>query len=228
VTLPNDRYVPVHADAIVAAVAADRERFGDLADHVAALEEALEHVVEQEAQAFRRRLGRRYEAFDPARETIDVGGSRSTEAEDRDRERDELRSMIAYLLDQANYERLQQRQVDAALAITNSAGLRIRMRPDRLRFLDLYVRGRSEEQRTFRTWRHPFRGEKRRIALFRRLAVVFQRVDDERLALKLFREIPSADIEALLPHAEVEMTPLDRLWVVAGGLGALGGVATKI
>lgn len=228
VTEPNDRYVPVPADAIVAAVAGDRERFGDLVDHVAALEEALEHVVEQEAQAFRRRLARRYEAFNPARETIDVAGSRPTDAAARDEECEEQRSMIAYLLDKANYERLQQGQVDAAIAVTNSAGLRIRMRPDRVRFIDLYVRGYAEEDRVFRTWRHPFRGETRRVELYRRLAVVFQRVDDDRLALKMFREIPCADVEALLPHAEVEMTPLDRLWVVAGGLGALGGVATKI
>jgi hypothetical protein len=79
-----------------------------------------------------------------------------------------------------------------------------------------------------RTWRHPIRGEPRQVELYRRLAVVFQLVGDEQLNLKLFREIPGADVEALLPHADVEMTQFDRFKVVAGGLGALGGVATKV
>jgi hypothetical protein len=228
VARPNDRYVPVDADAIMAAVAADRDRFGQLAEHVFELEEALQHVVDQEAIAFRRKLARRYDGFNPARETIDLQGARAGEPDARDRDREEVRSMVAYLLDKANYEQLQQRQFDEELAITNSAGLRIRMRPEQLRFLDLYVRGLSEEDRVVRTWRHPIRGETRRVEVFRRIALVFQLANDERLNLKMFREIPRADIEALLPHAEVDMTPLDRIWVVAGGLGALGGVATKI
>jgi hypothetical protein len=224
----NDRYVPVDADAIMAAVAADGDRFGRLAEHVYELEEALQHVVDQEAIAFRRQLARRYECFNPARETIDIRGAADSEPDARDRDREEVRSMVAYLLDKANYEQLEQRQFDEALAITNSAGLRIRIRPEQLRFLDLYVRGLSEEDRVVRTWRHPIRGETRRVEVFRRIALVFQLANDERLNLKMFREIPRADIEALLPHAEVDMTPLDRIWVVAGGLGALGGVATKI
>jgi hypothetical protein len=225
-SLPDDRYIPVRIEALMAELARQHDVFGELSAQVEPFERALEHAILQETSAFKRAIGRAYEPVNPARETI-------AHAEDDDASVvegriDALRGMVSYLLDKANYEPLDEGQIEATLHLASTHGMRIRVNPDRMEFLDLYVRGRAETTRNVRTWRHPFRGEDRPIEIFRRLAVVFRPSTEERVSLKMFREIPLEDVEALLPHAEPQMTRFDKLKIVGGGLGALGGVATKL
>lgn len=223
VHLPDDRYVPLRSDDLVAALAADAERFGLAPAQVHAVAEALDRVVAQEIEDLRRGLERAYHPFDPARDTLLLG-------EDAGRAERVVRArlLVAYVLDKANYEALDSAQVEAAVGAANSYGIRIRVNPERVQWLELWVRGRTTGVRTVRTLRRPWKGEEHEVELYRRLAVVFQGKDDDALNLKLFREIPVADVEALLPHAEVAMSALDRLKVFGGSLGALGGVATKV
>lgn len=210
----------------MAQIGADETSFGDVAELIEPLELAFEHVILQETAAFRRRMGRRYETLNPARETI-------VHAEDSDDSRvddqiDELREMIGYLLDKANYEPLEEGQLETTLHLASTHGMSVRVNPERLEFLELYVRGRASTTRNVRTWRHPIAGEERDIEIFRRLAVVFRSRGARQVNLKLFREIPLEDVEALLPHAEAQMTQFDKLKIIGGGLGALGGLATKL
>ena len=223
--LPDDRYIPVRIEALVAELA-EAQRFGELASSIEALERAFEQAILQETAPFRRALARTYEPFNPARETI--VHAEDLEAAVAERRIAKLRGMVSYLLDKANFERLEDGQLEATLHLAATHGMRIRVNPDRVAFLDLYVRGRAESKRTVRTLRHPIRGEVRTIEVFRRLAVVFRPSDEARVNLKLFREIPLEDVEALLPHAEAQMTRLDKLKIVGGGLGALGGISSKL
>ncbi len=225
-SLPDDRYIPVRIDKLMAELGEQSDRFGAVSDTIEPLELAFEHVILQEAATFRRRVGRRYETLNPARETI--VHEEDAESEVLDAEIEALRTMVAYLLDKANYEPLEEGQLEATLHLASTHGMRIRVNPDRVAFLDLYVRGRATRSRTVRTIRAPFRGEERSIEIFRRLAVVYRGAEATQVALKLFREIPLEDVEALLPHAEPQMTRLDKLKIIGGGLGALGGVATKL
>lgn len=223
VHLPDDRYVPLRSDDLVAALAADAERFGLAPAQVQAVAEALDRVVAQEIEDLRRGLERAYHPFDPARDTLLLGDD-AGRAERVER----ARRLVAYVLDKANYEALDSAQVQAAVGAANSYGIRIRVNPERVEWLELWVRGRTSATRTIRTLRRPWKGEEHEVELYRRLAVVFQGKDDDALNLKLFREIPVADVEALLPHAEVAMSALDRIKVFGGSLGALGGLATKV
>ena len=223
VELPDDRFVPVRSEDLVAALQADAS-LGVVASRVSEVASAMEALVEQEAATLRRALSRRYERFNPARETVVVT---EDDAKQCSRSLGELCEVLEYLLDKANYERLDDGQLASALSVTNSHGIRVRVDPGRVRILDLYVRGQTTVERRIRTLRHPLAGEERKVELFRRLAVVFQLADEEVLNLKLFRDIPVADVEALLPHAEVEMSTFDRLKIVGGGLGALGGLLVK-
>jgi hypothetical protein len=71
----------------------------------------------------------------------------------------------------------------------------------------------------------PWKRLERKIEIYTRLAVVAQLTGEDCLRLKLFRDIPVADVEALLPHAEATMTVLDRAMVVGMGAGSLGTLA---
>ncbi len=223
VSLPDDRYVPIRADDLVEAMAKDGETFGDAAAQLPAVADALERVNDREARALYRALERAYDRFNPDRETLALAGT-GDDADSRDR----LRRLLHYMFDKANYDRLDDVQLQAAIASASSHGMTIKISPEKVDTLDLFVRGRTEQTRRVRTWRHPFKGEERQVELYRRLAVVFRMRDDRNVAIKLFREIPVSDLEALLPHAEVAMTSVDRVKIIGGGLGALGGVAWKI
>lgn len=223
VHLPDDRYVPLRPDDLVAALAEDADRFGLGADELRAVADALDRVVAQEIEELRRGLERAYDPHNPARDTLLLGDD-GTRVECAVR----ARRLVAYVLDKANYELLDTAQVEAAVGAANSHGIRIRVNPERVRWIELWVRGRTTGARAVRTLWRPLKGEQRELELYRRLAVVFQSKDDEAINLKLFREIPVADVEALLPHAEVAMSALDRLKVLGGSLGALGGVAGKL
>ena len=223
--LPDDRFVPIRDDDLVAAIEADRDRFPQVHGHVGRVAEALARVIDQEATAFHRMLDRQYAVFNPDRETIgpgDLAALRTAGAFAG------FCANLGYLLDKANFERLDHLQVEAAIQAANSQGLRIRVRSERVEHLDLFVRGRSVVQGRVRTWRGPFKGEPRDLDVYQRLVVVVQLKQSPALLLKLFREIPVADLEALLPHAEVQMSLGDRLKVIGGGAGALGGLAAKL
>ncbi len=226
VHLPDDRYVPLRPEDLVSALAEDAARLGLTAPQVHAVAEALDRVVTQETEALRRGLERAYDPHNPARDTM-LLGSPASESQQAERA-DEARRLIAYVLDKANFESLDAAQVRAAVGAANSHGIRIRVNPDRVQWLELWVRGRTTATRAVRTLRHPIDGEPHEVELYRRLAVVFQSSDDASINLKLFREIPVADVEALLPNAEVAMSLFDRLKVFGGSLGALGGLATRL
>lgn len=231
---PDDRFVPVRACELVGALADDADRFGLTADQVQQIATALHDVIVQESAAFQQALGDTYAGFNPDRDTQPLEPL------------DEIRTppayaafcqRLAYLLDKANFRRLSDVQVDQAIATANSHGLRIRLHPERVAELLLWVRGRGTITRTrrdWRRWRHWKRwqdvayGEELELPVYRRLAVVARLKDDPHVVIKLFKDIPDEDIEGLLPHAEVDMGIMDRLVVFGSGAGALGSTASKL
>ncbi|MCA9651203.1 MAG: DUF3754 domain-containing protein [Myxococcales bacterium] len=223
VQLPDDRYIPVRPDDLVDALVDDAASLSIGGDDLRALAEGLERVVSQEIEELRRGVDRAYDPHNPARDTLLVGG-----AEQLATRAAGLGPLVSYLLDKANYESLDDVQLDAALRAANSQGVRIRFEPERLETIELWVRGRTTARRSVRSLRRPIRGQEHEVELYRRLAVVFRAKGEDELNLKLFREIPVADVEALLPHAEVQMGALDRLKVLGGSLGAMGGVLAKL
>src|SRR5688572_23392322 len=225
VLLPDDRFIPIRVEDFIEAVVRDTDTFGPDAAKLGEIGDALDRIVDRESSCFSRRLERYFAPFNPDRDTL---APADDEGEDHDAMRTTLGEMLDYMFDKANYARLDDAQFASALDAAKSHGMKIRLVPEKVASIDLYVRGRGEERRRVRTLRRPIKGEERDVELYRRLAVVFRMEGEEHVNIKLFREIPVSDLEALLPHAEVEMSPLDRLKIVGGGLGALGGVAWKI
>lgn len=219
---PDDRFVPVRPCDLVAALAEDHERFRIDPDLLRRFAQALQDVIEQEADTFHRDLLDRYAAVNPDRDTrplVPLAQQRTPELYAR------LTRQIAYLLEKANFRQLSQVQVDAAIRTARAFGLCIRLRPDRVQHLAVWARGRGTTTRTRRRWFRPWRVETLTLPVYRRLVVVAQLRDDPHLLVKLFKNIPDIDVEALLPHAEVVMTLQDRLLVFGGGAGALGSTA---
>lgn len=221
---PDDRWIPVRPETLAVAMARDAPSLGPAAVQASDVEAALARVVDQEARGFAVELDRRYARFNPDRETLIVEGrGRGQRAA-----RFDLLERLTYLLEKANFERLDERQLEAALATANTQGMKIRVDPSKIERLELFVRGQARVRVRVKTPKNPILGEERELDVYRRLAVIFQLKGDTNISLKMFREIPVADLESLLPHAEVEMNWFDRAKIMVGGAGALGGLASKV
>lgn len=225
VHLPDDRFIPLRPDDLGLALSRDGASFGPDAPRLRAVFETMRSILEQEADRFEKALAAQYAAFSPDRDTLlldDVSAARSAER---------FASLLArldYLLEKANFEPLSDVQLDQFVCMANTRGLRVRLHTDRIDYLKLWVRGRGEREQLVRTWRHPIRGELRRAPVCRRLALVARLKGDPHVLLKLFKDIPASDVEALLPHAEVAMTWLDQLRVIGSGAGALSSTVFKL
>ncbi|MCK4872942.1 MAG: DUF3754 domain-containing protein [Phycisphaerales bacterium] len=220
--MPDDRFIPIRACDLVSAVAED-DRFGDDHERLREVALALQDVIDQEALAFSRAITDCYAAFNPDRDTIPLSQDGAT-----DKSAEQMHTWIEYVFEKANFEQLDDVEIEEAIHAANTQGLRVRLRPELIEEMSLWVRGRSTMQRRFRTWRHPIRGVERELVVYRRLVVMARLHDDPNISLKLFKDIPIADLEALLPHAEVRMSWFDRFKAFGGGAGAAGSLVAKL
>ena len=221
----DDRFVPLRACDLIDALAGDSVRFGADADRLREVAGAIADIIDQEADEFERDLLDRYAAFNPDRDTIVADARRD------DRSRTHLRQLLArfdYLMEKANFERMSDVQIEAAVRTANSHGMRIRLNPDRIAELRIWVRGRGRIERCKKNWRHPLKGVPRDVEVFRRMVVLARLRDAPHVSIKIFKDIPEEDVEALLPHAEVAMGWFDRVMMLGGSAGAAGSTGMKV
>lgn len=222
---PDDRFIPIRAGALATAMAAEAERFRSDPDVIRRVADTIEEIVEQEVSAFERAMADRYAPFNPDRDTIpqiDLDEVRTPQGYE------ELSDRVDYLLEKANFTPLTEDQIRQAIRDANTFGFQVRVCPERIDRLKVWVRGCRIDHRRLRKWRHPIRGQQLDVLVYRRLATVARLKDQPYVNLKLFKEIPTTDVEALLPHADVKMTLLDRLKLLGGGAGAIGTTAMKV
>ena len=94
--------------------------------------------------------------------------------------------------------------------------------------LRIWVRGRGATTKLERRAWRPWQADEIEVPLFKRLVVVTRLKGEPHVILKLFKDIPEAEAEALLPHAEVTMSLWDRIKLLGTGAGTLGITVTKL
>lgn len=214
----DDRFIPIRAGDLTRALAEDAGRFGLKPAALLELAARIERSINARDNETERRLADLYADFNPDRDTKPIGNV--TEARTPQRHA-ELQEGLAHLLTRANFDRLEGVEVERVIRKATSRGLRVRLNADRIKFVHVWVRGRGQVPVWRPTWRHPIRGVTQDVNCYRRLAVIAQLRDDPHVLLKLFKDIPEADVEALLPHAETEMTLSDRVLLVGGSAGTV-------
>ena len=221
----DDRFIPVRAEDLAEVLSRDSQTFGEHAGALRAIAEAVTLVIDQEVGAFERELSHAYAPFNPDRDTLVMPGD---EPSGEDGEADGVMDMLENLLWQANFEEMDDDQVIAAIQAANTHGMRIRLDPERVRILRVWVRGHGTATQWRRTWRRPWKKESFEVPVLKRLVVAVRMKASPHVMLKLFKEIPISDLESLLPHAKVKMSPREMVKLAATGSGTIWTLAFKI
>ncbi|BFT29347.1 hypothetical protein D210916BOD24_05230 [Alteromonas sp. D210916BOD_24] len=149
-------------------------------------------------------------------------------------------SGFAQLLDAANYEKVTDNDLKAALEEESLFKVRLAVNFDDFEDVVFYRRGESERTETLRYF---FGLRKKQISFthYDRVAVYFTFKDEAYFEskgmkpvtftpgstlVKLFQNVPKADLEMLFPNSEVKMRPIDKFIISASA--AIGGTVVLV
>lgn len=226
----KEHYIPLRRDELVERLAATEglgEREGQTLRSFAKMLAALLH---REHHATLDELKTDYAPFDPdSSDPPKVPGKLDEEFRERVFEK------FGSLLERANFRQLTADEIADALEANSRMGLRVDVNLDLFERLEIHVRGdivgRWEVAGKF--------GKKQtvEVPLYERLAVIFRLRSDRPLpkgfkpgviTIKLFKNIPQADIETVLPGPKVRMSWLDQAKIFAPTASGLAIAAFKL
>jgi hypothetical protein len=180
------------------------------------------------------RLKADYTPFDPDQELKDY---RWPTEESRPPLLDELFEQFAVLLRKANFRRLTRDELTQIMLGASAWGVDMHVPWEAYEKVDVYVRGLGTGRREIRPWYRLFRKEQVTVPTYSRVVIILKQrahkaigwdADTRNVFLKLFKDIPTMDLEMLLPGTRIKMPLLDRLRLSGSGLGSLGYVIFKL
>lgn len=226
--LPLLRFIPFRRSDIVAlcrdGLAQDKAR--ELQFDFA--REKIEHYFQNDFHKIKQRLKDSYAPLDPDADTRMLEGLSEEDSSSS------LVDTLAEVLERANYEKVTDKALQRALKSSSLFQVRLFVDLNDFEEVLLYTRGASKRQETlselFGLWRRKVRFTNYdRVLLYIRLKA---NVDSESTLgdcqpgstiLRLFQNVPEADLEMLFPNIRVGMRLLDKLMIgvpalISGGL----------
>jgi uncharacterized protein DUF3754 len=203
------RFVPSRIPHLIEELAArlpegDRSNFWALA-------RILEAFYHHGASAQTRTAEALYSPYDPDRETLPPPSPSGEDPLGR------LYDWLGGLFERANFDLVSQ---DVLLTSTDREVLKsFEIDPDlaQIERLAIYTRGRGRKAVQLRVARKWFRLDEVEVPTYSRVAIVVRTKDDPHVLLRLFKDVPQADLELLLPSVRVKMKLLDRLKLSGSG-----------
>jgi hypothetical protein len=157
-----------------------------------------------------------YSMVDPDRDEALIGNSTGSDTTKRVSHLfDETQSLLGH----ANYQRLTPQQIQDAIQTASHWGLKLNVRLSMFRQLHVYARGDIVSKRTRRHWYRWFRLEEIDVPVYQRLVVLFrpkdlaslsESLDPDRLHMRMFKNVPKADVDMLLPGSGVRISWIDK------------------
>lgn len=176
-------------------------------------------------------LTRSYAPFDPDDDTRSLEDYSPEELRLLQRE---LFDTIKHVLRCGNYFPIPRADVEHALEVATEWGLRLHVDFSVFDRLEVYARGTIMGTQEVRLWYRLFRRQKVAVPMYQRLVVIFSLrhtrgldadVDTNAVYLKLFKNIPKADLDMLLPASRIRLTLLDRGKII---LPTISGVVVTL
>jgi hypothetical protein len=177
-----------------------------------------------------------YAPFDPDSVTATV---KPLSQDQKQKRLDGLFDRFTWLMERANFKRLDRKAIEAAMEEVSDWGINMHIDFDVFERMEVFIRGDTVGKRIRRKWYRLWNREEIRLPIYQRLALILKLRPHKRLPkdintqavyLKIFKDIPKADIEMLLPGGRVQMPGLTRLKMggsLLGGLGWIGYTAVR-
>jgi hypothetical protein len=226
--LPLLRFIPFRRSDVVALCRAGLAQDEVGMQHFDVAKEKIEHYFQGDFHQIKQQLKDAYAPLDPDADTRMLESVRGQEGSSN------LVEMLAEVLERANYEKVTDKALQRALKTSSLFQVRLFVDLNDFEEVLLYTRGASKRQETLRElfglWRTKVRFTNYdRVLLYIRLK---DDVDSENTLgdcqpgstiLRLFQNVPEADLEMLFPNIRIGMRLLDKLMI---GIPALisGGV----
>lgn len=149
----------------------------------------------------------------------------------------EVSRVMRDLLAQADYSELSREELEEALQVASLWGVPLHVDLNIFRHLAVFARGDVVGMREFRSWKNLYRKQLLPVPIYRRLVVLFQvlpniAVDGEgesnRLYLRMFKNIPKADVDMLLPGTKIRIGWFDRTKILVPSLSGIGMTLWKL
>ncbi|WP_244898420.1 TMEM143 family protein [Pseudoalteromonas ulvae] len=197
----------------------------------------LEHTLHYEHYQLLNTLKENYAPFDPNKDTLDL---QQLTDEQRDVAQTHFNHAFTQVLNKANFEQITADDLAQALNEESLFKVRLEVNFDDFAHVVFYRRGEQQKTETIRSW-WGLRKQTIQFTNYDRVAVYIQFKDAAYFAktkrtllgfepgatiIKLFQNVPKADLEMLFPNSQVRMRPIDKL--VIGGSAIIGGAVVLI
>ncbi len=219
------RFIPFRKQDVVE-MCLREGRLSDQTDTFRHLNHLLASIYHFEFQHTIEALKSSYAAVDPDTDTRFIASAESADPA-------EFATLLGQLLEKANYERISESDLNTAL--TEASLFKIRLHVDFTDFAEvlLFCRGESVRQEAVPTW-FGLRSKTitftnyERVVVYIRFRPDYTRTEDQlhsckpgSTLLKLFQNVPKADLEMLFPNTRIRMRLIDKL--VIGVPAVIGG-----
>ncbi len=251
-----ERFIPVSLDTLIESLRNSgllakekHQEFQQFCTTYIALFHAQSHIQLQSVKQL-------YQPYNPDRETI-ISNQDSAEPQ--------LKEELYSILENANYERISESDINEALNKTSPHGVKVSVDFDDFAEVSLFYRGSAIKKELHRNWKQfSFKKQSIDVLIYRRLFVLLQpknrqqwleyfiktkKMNAEKAAqqadkacknsstgdsenviyLKLFKDIPRADLEMQFPNTRIQIRLFDKIKLgIMGGGGTAGGVMATL
>jgi hypothetical protein len=229
-TVPRDcsHFIGVHTAELLDLVCGDRTLPEGAGQQLRQLGELLLDVYHAHYRHRQVAIKNAYAPFDPDSDSTPLFVLTAAEKQVR---LNGLLSHLAWLLDRANFRHLSREEIEPMLRSASDWGIHMDVDFSAFEHAALFIRGEAYQERQLCSWRTLYRTETIEVPIYRRLVIILKLrqhprlgpgVDTEHVFLKIFKDIPRADVDMLLPGARVRLRLLDRGKLGAGLLSGIG------
>jgi hypothetical protein len=225
----SSQFIPLQTTELIELLCADPEMSEADRDPLRQLGELVQGLHHLRFYRKQVEMKNAYEPFDP--DTDDTVLMRLSAVQKRQRLNSLIRE-IGWLLDRAHFRHLNRDDIEPFLRDASHWGIHMDVDFSAFEHVAIFARGETFQVRKLRNWRTFYRELELEVPIFRRLVLILKLrphprlgpgVNTEHVYMKIFKDIPRADVDMLLPGAKVTLRLLDRGKI---GFGLLSGLAT--
>ena len=222
----REHYIPLRKSDLVDLLCGDRGMDRESARQFREFAKLISATFHFEYFQLLEDLKDEYASFDP---DSSIKPIKTLDADQRESQLDELFRRFTHLMERANFKRLTDNDIKKALEEVSDWGINMDIDMTLFERIEIYARGDVMGTRYLKHWWKFWKQEEKRVAVYQRLVILAKLkpsrrwpagLDTKAVFLKLFKDIPKADLEMLLPGARIRMPSFQRLKLGGSLLGS--------